>query len=173
MRPIPLLELADVRAIVAAAQQAAEEHLDALGPARVSIAVVDGGGHLLLLERRDGASAASGETALAKARMAALNGKPTAEQEAAINGERPALLQLASILGQPAVAMAGGIPLRIGADCLGAIGVSGMTPTWIWRSARPAPGSSALWPPPPPPPSHEQPPGAADRLQQRRCGDRG
>jgi glc operon protein GlcG len=128
MRPIPLLELADARAIVAAAQQAAEDHLDALGPARVSIAVVDGGGHLLLLERRDGASAASGETALAKARMAALNGKPTAEQEAAINGERPALLQLAAILGQPAVAMAGGIPLRIGADCLGAIGVSGMTP---------------------------------------------
>ena len=128
MRTTPLLQLADAQAIVEAAQHAALEHGDAEGPARVSLAIVDAGGHLLLLERRDGASAASAETAIAKARMAALNGKPTAEQEAAINGERPALLQLAGIFGQPAVAMGGGIPLIAGRDCIGAIGVSGMTP---------------------------------------------
>ena len=128
MRTTLQLELADARAIAAAAHRAADTHQDALGSARVSIAVIDAGGHLLLLERRDGASPASGETAIAKARMAALNGKATAEQEAAINGERPALLQLAGIFGQPAVAMAGGIPLLSGADCIGAVGVSGMTP---------------------------------------------
>ena len=129
MRTIPQLEHSDARAIVDAAQQAAVVNGDAAGPARVSIAVVDAGGHLLLFVRRDGASAASAETAIAKARMAALNGKATAVVEQAINGERPALLQLAGLFGQPAVAMAGGIALRVDGCCLGAIGVSGMTPT--------------------------------------------
>jgi len=128
MRTTVQLELADARAIAAAAHRAADAHQDALGSARVSIAVIDAGGHLLLLERRDGASPSSSDTAIAKARMAALNGKATADQEAAINGERPALLQLAGIFGQAAVAMAGGIPLLHGHDCIGAIGVSGMTP---------------------------------------------
>ena len=94
----------------------------------MSIAICDAGGHLLLLERLDGASPASTEAAAAKARMAALNGTPTAEQEQAINGERPALLQLSGLLGQPAVAMAGGLPLQLNRQTLGAVGVSGMTP---------------------------------------------
>jgi len=123
------LDLGDGRQIVAAAHGAANAHGDTTGAARVSIAVVDAGGHLLTLDRRDGASAASAETAIAKARMAALNGKPTAPQEQAINGERPALAQLAGIFGQPAVAMAGGIPLIHNGHCLGAVGVSGMTPS--------------------------------------------
>lgn len=128
MRTTLQLELADARAIAAAAHRAADTHIDAHGSARVSIAVIDAGGHLLLLERRDGASPSSSETAIAKARMAALNGKATADQEAAINTDRPALMQLAGIFGQPAVAMGGGIPLLQDADCIGAIGVSGMTP---------------------------------------------
>lgn len=123
------LELSDVRLIVEAAHSGAIAHGDATGAARVSIAVVDGGGHLLSLDRRDGASAASAETAIAKARMAALNGKPTAALEQAINEERPALAQLAGLFGQPAAAMAGGIPLLHSGHCLGAVGVSGMTPT--------------------------------------------
>jgi glc operon protein GlcG len=129
MQASHLLQLRDVRRIVEAAHGAAAAHGDGTGPARVSIAVVDGGGHLLTLDRRDGASAASAETAIAKARMAALNGKPTATQEQAINNERPALAQLAGIFGQPAVAMAGGIPLIHNGQCLGAVGVSGMTPS--------------------------------------------
>ncbi|MEB3255219.1 MAG: heme-binding protein [Synechococcaceae cyanobacterium] len=123
MRSTPRLELEDARQLVAACQALAASH-----HAAVTIALTDAGGHLLLLERRDGASAASSEAAIAKARMAALNGKATAEQEAAINGARPALLQLALVLGAPAVAMAGGVPLLLGPDCLGAIGVSGSTP---------------------------------------------
>ena len=123
MRLISQLELADCRAIVAAAHtEAAQQH------AVVSVAVVDGGGHPLLLERGDGASPASAAAALAKARMAALNGKPTEAMEAAINGERPGLIQLASALDGPAVAMAGGVPLLHQGVCLGAIGISGMTP---------------------------------------------
>ena len=129
MRAILQLEHADALAIVAAAHQAAAAQGDAQGPARVSIAVVDSGGHLWQLERRDGASVSSADTAIAKARMAALNGKPTADQEQAINAGRPALLQLAGLFGQPAAAMTGGIALLHQGDCLGAVGVSGMTPT--------------------------------------------
>jgi Uncharacterized protein, possibly involved in utilization of glycolate and propanediol len=106
MRSVPLLELADARRIAAAAQAEADRR-----GATVTVALVDSGGHPLLLERRDGASPSSAVAALGKARMAALNGKPTADQEQAINGPRPALLQLACLLGQPAAAMAGGVPL--------------------------------------------------------------
>ena len=63
MRHQPLLELDDCRAIVAASHQAADQL-----EASVSIAVVDSGGHLLLMERRDGASPASAEAAIAKVR---------------------------------------------------------------------------------------------------------
>ena len=123
MRTIAQLQLDDCRHIAGASEAMAQQQ-----HAQVSIALCDGGGHLLLVQRLDGASAASMEVAIAKARMAALNGKATADQEAAINGQRPALLQLAGVLGQPAVAMAGGLPLQVEGQCIGAIGVSGMTP---------------------------------------------
>lgn len=123
MRTITALELADCRRIAAAAEAAAAEH-----KASVSIAVCDGGGHPLLLLRLDGASPSSAAVAMAKARMAALNGKPTSDQEAAINGPRPALLQLAGVFKEAAVAMGGGLPVLHNGNCIGAIGVSGMTP---------------------------------------------
>ena len=59
MRLISQLELADCRAIVAAAHAEAAQR-----QAVVSVAVVDGGGHPLLLERGDGASPASAAAAL-------------------------------------------------------------------------------------------------------------
>jgi uncharacterized protein GlcG (DUF336 family) len=140
MRSAPVLELADARRLVQAAWAEARSR-----NAIVSVAVVDGGGHPLL-ERADGASPASGAAALAKARMAALNNKPTAALEQAINTERPALLQLAASLGGPAAAMAGGLPLQLDGHCLGAIGVSGMTPEV--DSAIAAAGCGALEIPP-------------------------
>ncbi len=57
------LELADARQLIAAAQAEAEQR-----SARVTIAICDSGGLLLVLERRDGASCSSAETAAAKAR---------------------------------------------------------------------------------------------------------
>jgi glc operon protein GlcG len=123
MRTIAALELADCRRIAAAAEAMAVQHR-----ATVSLAICDGGGHPLLVVRLDGASPSSTSVAMAKARMAALNGKPTADQEAAINGERPALLQLASVFKESAVAMGGGLPLLDNGTCIGAVGVSGMTP---------------------------------------------
>jgi glc operon protein GlcG len=96
--------------------------------ATVSLAICDAGGHPLLVIRLDGASPSSTAVAMAKARMAALNGKPTADQEAAINGSRPALLQLSAVFKEAAVAMGGGLPLLHRGSCIGAVGVSGMTP---------------------------------------------
>ncbi|MEY3750861.1 MAG: hypothetical protein RLZZ631_815 [Cyanobacteriota bacterium] len=123
MRTIAALELADCRRIAAAAETMASQH-----QATVSLAICDSGGHPLLLLRLDGASPSSASVALAKARMAALNGKATADQEAAINGSRPALLQLSAVFKEAAVAMGGGLPLLHDGLCIGAIGVSGMTP---------------------------------------------
>ncbi|MFN7898959.1 MAG: heme-binding protein [Synechococcaceae cyanobacterium] len=123
MRNLPQIALADARALLATAASAARRHR-----ALVSLALVDAGGHGLLLERLDGASPASATGALGKARMAALSGKPSLELEAAINQGRPALLQLAGALGPPALAMAGALPLLWQGHCLGAVGVSGATP---------------------------------------------
>lgn len=123
MHTIAVLELADCRRIAEAAEALAAQH-----QATVSLAICDGGGHPLLLLRLDGASPSSAAVAMAKARMAALNRKPTADQEAAINGPRPALLQLSGVFHEAAVAMAGGLPLLHNGHCIGAVGVSGMTP---------------------------------------------
>ena len=123
MRTVATLELADCRHIAAAAEAMAAQH-----QATVSLAICDAGGHPLLVVRLDGASPSSTAVAMAKARMAALNGKATADQEAAINGERPALLQLAAVFKEAAVAMGGGLPLLHNGTCIGAVGVSGMTP---------------------------------------------
>ena len=123
MRTVATLELADCRKIAAAAEATAAQH-----QAAVSLAICDAGGHPLLVVRLDGASPSSTAVATAKARMAALNGKATADQEAAINGERPALLQLAGVFKEAAVAMSGGLPLLHNGTCIGAVGVSGMTP---------------------------------------------
>lgn len=123
MRNVAALELADCRRIAAAAEAIAAQN-----QATVSLAICDAGGHPLLVVRLDGASPSSTAVAMAKARMAALNGKPTADQEAAINGPRPALLQLAGVFKEAAVAMGGGLPLLHNGTCIGALGVSGMTP---------------------------------------------
>ncbi|MEY3768191.1 MAG: hypothetical protein RLZZ11_1261 [Cyanobacteriota bacterium] len=123
MRQDPALDLADARAISEAALAWAE----ALGGG-VSVAVVDGGGQLLLTLRLDGASVVSAEAALAKARLAALSGKSSGSFEEAINASRPALAQLSPALSQPAAAMTGALPLIATNRCIGAIGVSGRTP---------------------------------------------
>ncbi|RCL52256.1 MAG: heme-binding protein [Synechococcus sp. MED-G71] len=123
MRSILCLESADSDVIMAAADAAAQRN-----QARVSIALVGMDGYLLRFKRLHQAAPASCEIAIAKARMAALSGKATADLEASINTNRPALLQLSMALNQPAVSMGGGLPLMAGDQCLGAVGVSGMTP---------------------------------------------
>lgn len=88
------------------------------------IAVVDDGGWLVAMERMDHpAMQVSVDLAPGKARSAALFRKPTAELEKSINGGR-----IAGVTAPGSVQMQGGIPLRVGDQVVGAIGVSADLP---------------------------------------------
>jgi glc operon protein GlcG len=115
MRNKPLLTGADVRQMLAAAREIAEQNQWA-----VSIAIVDDGGYLLAFERLDGASPHSAEVATHKARSAAVMRLPTKMLEDIV-GQRPALMTMAGVLR-----VQGGLPIRSGADCVGAVGVAGV-----------------------------------------------
>jgi len=88
----------------------------------VVIAIVDDGGHLILLERADGTQKASVVVAQEKAKTAILFKRPTKALEDAIAGGRQVMLALPG-----ATPIEGGLPL-VTADghYLGAIGVSGV-----------------------------------------------
>jgi uncharacterized protein GlcG (DUF336 family) len=117
MKNRPALTLADARAIATAAEAEAQAHGWA-----VSIAVVDDGGHVLWLQRLDGAAPISAEIAPAKARTAALGRRESKAYEDMINQGRIAFLSAPVLHGM----LEGGVPIVIGSDCVGAVGVSGV-----------------------------------------------
>lgn len=89
---------------------------------KVVIAVVDDGGHAILLQRLDGAQTSSIDTAVAKARAAVAWKRPTRMLEEAVNGGRYAFLSIS----QGMALLQGGVPVEIEGQVLGAIGVSGV-----------------------------------------------
>jgi glc operon protein GlcG len=103
-----------------AAAAAAEANKRGVG---VVIAVVDDGGHLLLLERLDNTQVASVEVGIGKARTAAIFRRPTREFEEGIAKGRTASLVIPG-----ATPLQGGIPIKLNGQVIGAIGVSGDTP---------------------------------------------
>jgi len=117
MQHKPLLTLEDTRAIAAAAQAEAQAHAWA-----VTIAIVDDGGHLLWLQRLDGAAPISAQIAPAKARTAALGRRESKVYEDMINGPRAAFLSAPGLEGM----LEGGVPVLVDGQCVGAIGVSGV-----------------------------------------------
>lgn len=114
MRTKPCLSLAEVKPMMAAARAEAEKNGWA-----VTIAVVDDGGQLLALERADGAFPQSAEIAYRKAWTAAAVRMPTKALEDMVR-DRPALV---TFPGQTRVQ--GGLPIKVGNECVGGIGVSG------------------------------------------------
>lgn len=88
----------------------------------VVIAVLDGGGHLVHLRRMDGAQLGSVDVAQDKARSAVLFRRPTKAFADAVASGRVGVLRLAG-----AMPIEGGIPLLVGDQVVGAIGVSGVT----------------------------------------------
>jgi glc operon protein GlcG len=88
----------------------------------VVIAIVDDGGHLMYLERRDETQTGSIEVALQKARSATSFKRPTKVLEDALMGGRTVLLSLPG-----AMPIEGGVPIALDGKVLGAIGVSGVT----------------------------------------------
>lgn len=117
MKTKPTLELADIKAIAAAAEAEALKHQWA-----VSIAIVDDGGHLLWLQRLDGAAPVSAHIAPAKASTAALGRRETRTYEEMINGGRVSFLSAPDLKGM----LEGGVPILKDGQCLGAVGVSGV-----------------------------------------------
>lgn len=117
MKTKPTLELADIKRIAAAAEAEALNNNWA-----VTIAVVDDGGHLLWLQRLDGAAALSAHIAPAKAHTAALGRRESKGYEDVINGGRISFLSAPAISGM----LEGGVPIMKDGHCLGAVGVSGV-----------------------------------------------
>ena len=89
---------------------------------RVVIAVVDDGGHPILVQRLDGAQTSSIDTAVGKARAAVAWKRPTRLLEESVNGGRHAFLSIS----QGMALLQGGVPVEVEGQVLGAIGVSGV-----------------------------------------------
>ena len=112
----PQLTLDDVKRIAQAAEAEARANNWA-----VTIAIADDGGHLLWLQRLDGAAPVSAHIAPSKARTAALGRRDTALYEDMINKGRIAFLSAPTIDGL----LEGGVPIVVDGHCIGAVGVSG------------------------------------------------
>ena len=87
----------------------------------VSIAILDDGGHLLHFVRMDGASPASADISVEKARTAAMTRRTSGMWEERIKQGRTAMLKMPGILP-----VQGGVPIIVDGGCVGAVGVSGV-----------------------------------------------
>jgi glc operon protein GlcG len=117
MKTKPMLTLDDVKKIAAAAEAEALHNNWA-----VSIAIVDDGGHLLWLQRLDGAPPVSSHIAPAKANTAALGRRESKVYEDVINGGRVSFLSAPTLAGM----LEGGVPVVVDGHVIGAVGVSGV-----------------------------------------------
>ena len=117
MQNRPFLDQHDVARLAGAAQAEAQAHGWA-----VTIAIVDDGGHLLWLQRLDGAAPISAQIAPAKARTAALGRSESRVYEEMINQGRTSFLSVPGVDGL----LEGGVPIVVDGHCLGAVGVSGV-----------------------------------------------
>lgn len=114
MKTKPCLTLDDCKKMIAACEAEARRN-----QWEVVIAVVDDGGHLMALQRMDGATPANADIAAQKARTAATTRRSTKVWEERVSNGR------VSTLSMPVLAVQGGIPLVFQDECVGAIGVSG------------------------------------------------
>src|SRR3546814_33203 len=87
--------------------------------------LVDDGGHLLGLQRLDGAAPISAQIAPAKARTAALGRRESRIYEETINQGRVSFLSVPSLEGM----LEGGVPVIVEGQVVGAVGVSGVKST--------------------------------------------
>jgi glc operon protein GlcG len=117
MQTKPYLTLADVKKIAAAAEAEAVAN-----NWNVVIAIVDDGGHLLFLQRADGAAPISAHIAPAKARTAALGRRESKLYEDMINNGRMSFMTAPELEGM----LEGGVPIIVDAHVIGAVGVSGV-----------------------------------------------
>ncbi|MFM8930173.1 MAG: GlcG/HbpS family heme-binding protein [Betaproteobacteria bacterium] len=120
MNTKPFLSLEDVRRVAQAAEAEAMKNQWA-----VTIAITDEGGHLLWLQRLDGAPPVSAHIAPGKARTAALGRRESRVYEEIINQGRTSFLSAPTIDAM----LEGGVPIMAQGHCIGAVGVSGVKST--------------------------------------------
>jgi uncharacterized protein GlcG (DUF336 family) len=117
MNTKPVLTLEDVKKIAAAAEAEANAN-----NWKVVISIVDDGGHLLWLQRLDGAAPISAYIAPAKGRTAALGRRESKSYEDMINNGRMSFLSAPELEGM----LEGGVPIMVDGVTIGAVGVSGV-----------------------------------------------
>ncbi len=120
MNSKPVLTLHDVKLIAIAAEAEALRNAWA-----VTIAIVDDGGHLLWLQRLDGAAPVSAHIAPGKARTAAVGRRESRVYEEMINQGRFSFLSAPGLESR----LEGGVPIQVQGPCVGAVGVSGVKST--------------------------------------------
>jgi uncharacterized protein GlcG (DUF336 family) len=111
----PCLTLSDLKKIAAGCEAEAIKN-----KWNVAIAILDDGGHLLWLQRMDGATPFNAQVAVEKGRSAAVSRRSTKNWEERIAGGRMAVLNM------PVLPVQGGLPIMHQGECAGAIGVSGV-----------------------------------------------
>jgi glc operon protein GlcG len=116
MKTKPVLTLEDVKKIAAGAEAEAVKNNWA-----VTISVVDDGGHLLWLQRLDGAAPVSAWIGPQKAITAAVGRRESAVYEKMVNEGRVSFLSV-----QPVTPLEGGVPIIVDGHYVGAVGVSGV-----------------------------------------------
>ena len=116
MKSKPVLTLEDVKKIAAAAEAEAVKNNWA-----VTISIVDDGGHLLWLQRLDGAAPVSAWIGPQKAITAAIGRRESAVYEKMVNEGRVSFLAVT-----PVTPLEGGVPIIVEGQYVGAVGVSGV-----------------------------------------------
>jgi uncharacterized protein GlcG (DUF336 family) len=93
----------------------------------ISVAIVDAGGHVILVERMDGGRFHTVHSATTKAVCAASNKRPTTAQGAQAQPlDTVHAIGLALAAGVDRwTAMEGGCPILVDGECIGGVGVSG------------------------------------------------
>jgi glc operon protein GlcG len=119
MKTKPVLTLDDVKKIAGAAEAEAVKNNWA-----VTISIVDDGGHLLWLQRLDGAAPVSAWIGPQKAITAAIGRRETAVYEKMVNEGRMSFLAVT-----PVTPLEGGVPIIVEGQFVGAVGVSGVKST--------------------------------------------
>lgn len=127
MQQKTVLTAEDVKKVMAAAETEAKNHHWA-----VSIAIVDDGGHLLALQRLDGAAPISAYIATEKSRTSALGRRESKVYEDMINNGRHSFLSAPVLHGM----LEGGVPIVVNDQVVGAVGVSGVKSTEDAQVAR-------------------------------------
>ena len=112
----PTLTSSDAQKMMAACKAEAAKHKFV-----VCVAIVDDGGYPMLLDRADGSHLESADIAMRKARTAAVTRESTQYWEQRV-AERAAFLAISSFMP-----LRGGVPVLYQGECVGAIGVSGVT----------------------------------------------